>query len=100
MILVAGSVVAVRAAEQVPPATPAQPEETLEHDTAGVILITLDDEPQAFIFVSKSGKVLATTAEVCAKQPKCGELAQRLVDEGKANVLPIHSIPKHSGTDT
>ena len=88
------------ASAQTPPAKPTEPVETLGHDTAGVIMITLDDEPELFIFISNHGLVIATPAEACAKEPKCADLATSLAEQGKANVLPIHSAPKHGGTDT
>jgi hypothetical protein len=93
MILVAGCATA--------PAQTTSPshEESLKNDTAGAILVGIDGDPQAIIFVSKTGKVYATSAKNCASNKSCIELVEKLNAEGKTESLILHNT-EPQGTQT
>lgn len=94
--------------QRVSKATPATPtnlhsEETLKADTAGAIMITVGDSPEAIIFVSKTGNVMAVKPEACEAKPECVSLVESLSAAKRVNQLelkPHHVAPQKGEGDS
>ena len=58
---------------------------------AGVIGISVDGAPSAFIFVDKHGGVAGVSAGKCASQKECLDLIRDLAEAKKADIVALHS---------
>lgn len=61
-------------------------------NTAGVLLLGINEEPRGFLFVSKTGQVAYETLEQCAHMPACIKLVDALKKDGRAGVLKLSSV--------
>lgn len=83
-------------------APPQSVEETLKADTAGAVLISVGDSPEAIIFVSKSGKVLAVRPEACEAKPECVALVNSLQEAKHISTLQLkpHHVQSEKGAES
>lgn len=84
------------------PPTNLHSEETLKADTAGAIMITVGDSPEAIIFVSKTGNVMAVKPEACEAKPECVALVESLSAAKHVNQLELkpHHVAPQKGEDS
>lgn len=76
--------------------------ESLDKDTAGAIMISVGESPEAIIFVSKTGNVLAVRPEACQAKPECIALLDALQASKHINTLELkpHHVQQDKGSES
>lgn len=83
-------------------AAPPVLDETLKESTAGAILVSVGESPEAIIFVSKTGKVLAVRPDACQAKPECAALVDSLATAGHISTLQLkpHYVKGAEGAES